>query len=153
MIVCRSVQQSGCFRDPILFRSLKTLLSILPCATAGHDLDSHVAKSAQAVGLNIGIAYQITRDMLVTERNYEKLWAKVNKCSENGEPVTFDQYELNEPLQRAATLIYVLDHDPALRVVIQLLCSVSCIRIKICPKWSPTLISNRMSWFTGCCRV
>jgi len=98
-------------------RTSKLLASGCLCAAlvAGHKADSEVAMDAERVGMKLGTAYQITRDMIMTEKNYEKLWKKINGCVDRGDEVVFDQYEINEPLQRASCLIYVLEHDAEMR--------------------------------------
>mmetsp|Transcript_47323 Transcript_47323/g.115236 ORF Transcript_47323/g.115236 Transcript_47323/m.115236 type:complete len:510 (-) Transcript_47323:146-1675(-) len=105
----------------IEFRTAHLIASGCQCAAivAGHPSSSPVAKAAYDFGLNIGIAYQVTRDMSVTEKNYEKLWKKLKQCMAKGEPVVFDAYELNEPLQRASTLIYSIEREPELEAVVR----------------------------------
>jgi len=81
---------------------------------AGHDREGPVAKAAFAYGMNLGVAYQIVKDLQVTEANYEKLFNKMRHASSSGEKVKFDPYELNEPLQRAGALQYAADKHPQL---------------------------------------
>jgi len=83
---------------------------------AGHSRDSPISEAAFQFGLNLGSSYQLTNDLKVTERNYEKLLKKMEDCmkAEQGE-CSFDPYELNEPLQRAGPLLYAADVYPELK--------------------------------------
>lgn len=50
--------------------------------------------------MNIGVGYQIIKDLAVTEANYDKLFRKMNEgmASQGGEgerePIKFDPYEV-----------------------------------------------------------
>jgi len=102
-------------------RTSRLLASGCLCAAlvAGHEGGSEIAEAAEAVGMKLGTGYQITRDMLVTESNYEKLWKKINGCVDEGKEVQFDEYEINEPLQRASCLIYALEHKDEMRRTVE----------------------------------
>ena len=110
-------------------RSGNLLASGCLCAAlvAGYDRDSAVAEAAFAYGMNLGVAYQIVKDLQITERNYEKLFNKMQQAvppapaagggsddTEHGAQVEFDPHELNEPLQRAGALMYAVDQHAEL---------------------------------------
>ena len=56
-------------------RTGNLLASGCQCAAmvAGHARDSSVASAGFAYGLNLGVAYQIVKDLQVTEANYDKV--------------------------------------------------------------------------------
>jgi len=83
---------------------------------AGYERSSEVAQAAFAYGMNLGVGYQIIKDLAVTEANYDKLFKKMSEgmASEHGAPTKFDPYELNEPLQRAGALMFAVDKHPEL---------------------------------------
>jgi len=91
---------------------------------AGHERNSDVASAAFDYGLNLGVSYQIVKDLQVTEANYDKLFNKMKRAMEAASdtsdksppttPIKFDPYELNEPLQRAGALMYAVDKHPEL---------------------------------------
>ncbi|EKX36387.1 geranylgeranyl pyrophosphate synthase [Guillardia theta CCMP2712] len=81
---------------------------------AGYERGSEVAKAAFDYGMHIGIAYQMMKDLKITEKNYEKLLLKMKQCLDGGECPPFDPYELNEPLQRAGALMFAIDAEPEL---------------------------------------
>ena len=66
-----------------------------------------MAKAAFDYGMNLGVGYQIIKDLAVTEANYDKLFKKMSEgmASGRGAPTKLDPYELNEPLQRAGALM------------------------------------------------
>eukprot|EP00960_Hanusia_phi_P033348 750414-Hanusia_phi.AAC.9 len=81
---------------------------------AGYERQSEVAQAAFEYGMHVGVAYQMMKDLKLTEKNYDKLLLKMQQCLDGGECPPFDPFELNEPLQRAGALMYAIDVDPEL---------------------------------------
>lgn len=107
--------------NTLKIRSGNLLASGCVCAAmvAGHTSKSEVAKAAFDYGMNLGVGYQIVKDLQVTEANYDKLFNKMHLSmrDSNPGPMKLDPHELNEPLQRAGALMYALDKYPELAAV------------------------------------
>jgi geranylgeranyl pyrophosphate synthase len=91
--------------------------SLCAALVAGFSRESKEAKAAMGYGMNVGIGYQMVKDLAVTEANYDKLFNKMQRAVEQAETLKFDPYELNEPLQRAGALMYAADLHPELKKV------------------------------------
>eukprot|EP00290_Baffinella_frigidus_P013716 CAMPEP_0180163936 /NCGR_PEP_ID=MMETSP0986-20121125/30086_1 /TAXON_ID=697907 /ORGANISM="non described non described, Strain CCMP2293" /LENGTH=602 /DNA_ID=CAMNT_0022114647 /DNA_START=15 /DNA_END=1820 /DNA_ORIENTATION=+ len=87
--------------------------------TAGHAQDSEVTAVAREFGLNLGMTYQITKDLQVTEANYAKLLNKVHKESSSPNGVCYLPRQLDAPLQAAGPLLYAATLFPELQDVAQ----------------------------------
>jgi len=73
---------------------------------AGFPAAHPVTQAAKAYGLNLGMAYQILKDLRVTEGNYAKLLDKIKKESVTKSGVSYNPREMQEPLQFAGPLLY-----------------------------------------------
>jgi len=81
---------------------------------AGFPSDHAVTQAAREYGLNLGMSYQILKDLRVTEGNYAKLLDKIKKESASKSGVSYRPKELEGPLQFAGPLLYAAVLFPGL---------------------------------------
>lgn len=84
---------------------------------AGYAPDHPRVAAAREFGLNLAIAYQILRDLRVTEANYAKLVHKMTTEVKSAEGVRFETDEINEALSRAGPLLYACVIFPELEAM------------------------------------